>query len=722
MIKKRDGREVEFDADKIVRAIYGAFTDIGRPIDAYATRRANAIAAYVRERAEESDAPLGVEEIQDLVERGLMGGGTKDVARQYISYRNARTMARETPIDSAIMELLDGESEYWNRENSNKNAKWVTTQRDYMAGIVSKHIARKYIFPEDAIAAHEQGIIHIHDMDYVAQHTLHNCFRPDTEFVTSNGVKKFADFYDGSPVVVRDKDGVWRSAVVHCFGNQALYTVTLRSGKSKATVHCTRNHRWVLSDGRVTDNLQVGDILYPLPDVASGYVPQTIEEIKAFCYGLVIGSGADKPYPCVAGIYVQLCGQDREKYAKYFEQAGYLIQDIPDTDAVVAINKSAFPTSSFLESQGWKLLPTEQKIALFNGYYAAEEHVDSNMVHVSDDRVFHMIYELAPVAGYYIANVRHDVHVTLNDVDSSVYVVWFRKRTGPSNHWKVEDIQRDEGSTSDVWCVTEPVTHTFTLANGIVTGNCELINLNDMLQNGTVVNGVRIERPHRILTATTIATQIIAAVASSSYGGATITLTHLAPFVRESHDRYLKKYKSWGIDDEKAEEFAQRDLKKEVRDAVQTLTYQLNSLTTTNGQSPFISVTMYMNETDEYKPELAMLIEEVLRQRIDGLKNRKGVPVTPAFPKLLYVLEEDNVREGTPYWYLTELAAKCTAKRMVPDYISEKKMTEYRGGCWPSMGCRSFLTPDTFSEKYGNIANAGDYKEGQKKYYGRLTR
>ncbi len=244
--------------------------------------------------------------------------------------------------------------------------------------------------------------------------------------------------------------------------------------------------------------------------------------------------------------------------------------------------------------------------------------------------------------------------------------------------------------------------------------NCDLINLEDMLQNGTNINGVMIEKPHRFLTAMTIATQLITAVNSSQYGGCTITMTHLAPFVRSSREYYKKKYKKRGLTEEQQEKFVEEDLKKEIIDGVQTFQYQINSMTTTNGQAPFLSVCLYLGETDEYKEELAMIIEEVLKQRIQGMKNEKGVYITPAFPKLLYVLEEDNVNPKGKYYYLTKLAAECTAKRMVPDYISEKVMKATKidkngnGQCFPCMGCRSFLTP------YVD-------EEGKPKYYGRFN-
>ena len=239
--------------------------------------------------------------------------------------------------------------------------------------------------------------------------------------------------------------------------------------------------------------------------------------------------------------------------------------------------------------------------------------------------------------------------------------------------------------------------------------NCSLINLEDMLQNGTCINKVMIEKPHRFITACTIATQIILGVTSLQYGGATITLTHLAPFVRESYNKYYEKYKSWGFSDEDCKKYAESDTKKEVADGVQTFNYQCNSMSNSNGQSPFLSVFMYLGETTEYKKELAMIIEEFLNQRLLGLKNEVGVYVTQAFPKLLYVLEEDNIHENSPYWYLTKLAAKCTAKRMNPDYISEKIMKKYKeGNCFSCMGCRSFLSP--YKDENGNY-----------KFYGRLN-
>ena len=268
--------------------------------------------------------------------------------------------------------------------------------------------------------------------------------------------------------------------------------------------------------------------------------------------------------------------------------------------------------------------------------------------------------------------------------------------------------------------------------------NCDLVNLEDMLQNGTVISGTLIEKPHSFSTACNIATQIIAQVASNQYGGQSISLTHLAPFVQVSREKIRKTVEremaAFGVApaEETISKVVEDRLREEVRRGVQTIQYQVVTLMTTNGQAPFITVFMYLNEakSEQEKKDLAMIIEETLRQRYEGVKNEKGVWITPAFPKLIYVLEEDNVREGTPYWYLTRLAAQCTAKRMVPDYISEKKMREYKlskgetpghGDVYTCMGCRSFLTPDRSGNGWDNVARAGNYEPGKPKYYGRFN-
>ena len=248
--------------------------------------------------------------------------------------------------------------------------------------------------------------------------------------------------------------------------------------------------------------------------------------------------------------------------------------------------------------------------------------------------------------------------------------------------------------------------------------NCCLVNLEDMLQNSTVISETMIDKPKSFSTACNIATQAIAQIASSQYGGQSISLSHLAPFVQVSREKLRKQVRlefdraDLPMDEERINQIAEMRVKEEINRGVQMIQYQVITLMTTNGQAPFITVFMYLDEVPEgqTRDDLAAIIEEMLNQRIKGVKNEKGVFITPAFPKLIYVLEEDNIHEDSKYWYLTKLAAKCTAKRMVPDYISEKVMLELKGDVYVCMGCRSFLTPDRFTDKsIGNLANAGNY-------------
>lgn len=254
--------------------------------------------------------------------------------------------------------------------------------------------------------------------------------------------------------------------------------------------------------------------------------------------------------------------------------------------------------------------------------------------------------------------------------------------------------------------------------------NCDLVNLEDMLQNGTVISGTLIEKPHKFSTACNIATQIIAQVASSQYGGQSISLAHLAPFVEETRKKYRNDYAKWKSEISDYDAFIEELVKEDIIRGVQTIQYQVVTLMTTNGQAPFITVYMDINEVEEgqTRDDLALVIEEVLKQRIQGVKNESGVWITPAFPKLIYALDENNVRPGSNYYYLTELSAKCTAKRMVPDYISRKVMRELKGDVYTCMGCRSFLTPDRFTDAgVGNIAKAKNYDPNKHKYYGRFN-
>ena len=419
-IIKRNGSEALFDRTKIETAIMRANASV-EPEHQLSDNLIGNIALSIEERCEALDRECSVEEIQDLVEAALMRAGMYYVARAYVRYRYDREKRRnKNTIDDSVLTLIDCANEELSKENANKNPTILSTQRDYMAGEVSKDLTKRVLLPKDIVEAHEQAIIHFHDMDYFAQHSH----------------------------------------------------------------------------------------------------------------------------------------------------------------------------------------------------------------------------------------------------------------------------------------------------------NCDLVNLEDMLQNGTVISGTMIEKPKTFSTACNIATQIIAQVASNQYGGQSISLAHLAPFVNETRKKYQAKFNGAG------EEFIEKLVHDDIEKGIQTIQYQVVTLLTTNGQAPFVTLWMNINEVEDgqTRKDLAACIEEVLNQRIKGVKNETGVYVTPAFPKLIYALDENNIYPGAEYYYLTELAAKCTAKRMVPDYISNKMMRELKGDVYTCMGCRSFLTPDRFTDAgIGNISNAKNYVHGKHRYYGRLT-
>ena len=534
-IIKRNGQEVTFSKSNIVNALNKANQKVR--IDARLTNdEIKEIAKTVEDLCKKETHIVNVEDIQNFVEKEIMARNNHDVAKEYITYRYQRMLDRQkNTTDDKVLALLQGQNEEILQENANKNPKIASTMRDYMAGEMSKDISKRYLIPADIVKAHEEGIIHFHDMDYFAQ-PIHNCFSGDTGFVTWDGIRTFNSFQDGDTVKVLDKDCEWREATVHTYGMQEMQTVTFvydgAHSKEYHSVMVTKDHRWILKDGSVTTNLSVGDVLY--------------------------GS---------------------------------------DTDEA---------------------------------------------------------------------------------------------------HWVVDKIEPEEG-LHEAWCVVEPVTHSFYLEEGIVTGNCDLWNLEDMLQNGTVINGVKIEKPHTFLTACTIASQCSAIIASSQFGGQTFTLAHLAPFVEDTRNYFRARIKEndASLTEEQVEKLVEFETRKNIKDGVQTLQYQLLTISSTNGQTPFVSVCMYLNEAknEKEKEDLALVIEEVLRQRIQGVKDKEGNYFTNAFPKLLYMLEEDNTKPGDKYYYLTELAVECTMKRMVPDYISEKVMKSQKkdkdgnGYCFPSMGC-----------------------------------
>ena len=707
---KRNQVEVDFDITKIIKAISKANLSVSEN-ERLSEDDIKNIATLVEDKCHELvSTDISVEKIQDIV-IGYLMDYNKRLAMNYTTYRYEHALMRQgEQFDRRILAIIDGENEVAKQENSNKNPVIVSTQRDYMAGEMSRSLVEKYFMDPDLIDAHNKGMIHIHDTDYISQ-KVHNCFTGGTKFITNYGIRQFKDFVDGASVYVKDLHGVLRLATVHNYGKQNFNEVTLRSGKHEKTVRCTPNHRWVLLDGSVTTSLNVGDRLWLTEDSTNLNIC-SYEQAMAWCMGFIIGDGYDH----VNATQVRLCGP-KNKYKNIFELAGFSVSEKLDNGDVIMRHFNA-SKQAFLNGFGWRYMHPEYQALAFKGLYCADGATKANKIVTSDTRVCSFIEETSGLAGYYISSSRDYTHSTNFKENAYIKEYYFSKSTPINLGWTVVGI-KSLSLVGDAWCVEEPVTHTFTLEGGVVTGNCDLINLEDMLQNDTVISGVLIEKPKSFSTACNVTTQIIAQVASSQLGGQTFTLTHLAPFVDISRQKIYNEIENECSDagitltQEQIDKIAETRLRKEIKTGVQMIQYQIVTLMTTNGQAPFCSVFMYLNETNDpkLKKDLAMIIEEVLRQRYIGVKNEKGVWITPAFPKLLYVLEPDNITEDSEYWYLTELAAKCTAKRLVPDYISEKKMKEMKeGDCFPCMGCRSFLSVYK------------DPETGKSKYYGRLTK
>lgn len=687
---KRNGDKVPFDKNKIYNAVLKAYEEV---YPNYKTNQsdAEAITDFVLSKIQLMNE-VTVEQIQDIVENALIEYDGI-VAKAYITYRYKRMLARTmNNTDDTILTLIECANEEVKEENSNKNPTLLPTQRDYMAGTVSKDLTNRVLLPDDIVKAHNEGIIHFHDADYFAQY-MHNCFTGGTKFVTDKGVKAFREFKDGDKVYVKDKNGKLKLATVHKYGKQNMNKVTFSTGLMRREVICTPNHRWILSDGLVTTDLKVGDRLSPVVD-STDFNIDTLEEAEAFCIGFIIGDGSDLKSNAVK---IRLCGE-KTKYSYIFKMAGYSEQNSYSVGNDKLFYRNNAIKQDFINGKGWRYMTPELKALAFKGYYSADGAKNSNRLSTSDERLCSFIEEVSCLAGYYISSKKIEIRDTPYKKDAKLFSYHFVVKQPKNQLWKVIDIKPYKHGEVDAWCVEEPITHSFTLEGGIVTGNCDLVNLEDMLQNGTVISGTMIEKPHSFATACTITTQIIAQVASNQYGGQSISLSALAPFVDISRKKIRKQVedevnlvngKIMGFDNHAIDRIVENRVLDEVKRGVQTIQYQIVTLMTTNGQSPFVTVFMYLNEVQnkQTKHDLALIIEEVLKQRYQGVKNEVGVWITPAFPKLIYVLEEDNIHEDSPYWYLTKLAAKCTAKRLVPDYISEKVMKQLKDGhCFTSMG------------------------------------
>jgi len=700
---KRNESEQDFCLDKIEKAIRKANSTVS-PDEQMNDEAIQKVINTVLKKLTGFNS-VKVEDIQDFVEQALVRHNKYSVAKSYILYRDKKRQSKKfTGNEEKIMSLLDGTSSL-RGDNANKHIDDNASIRDYIAGIMCKGLANKVI-PKDIVKAHNEGIIHWHDADYSPIQPLHNCFGPSQKFITDKGIRKFSDFINGEKVIVKDYLGSFREATVHIYEPQKLYNITFvrKKGTGARTVVATADHKWLLSDGNFTTSLKVGDKLWQTngPDVKQEI--ETIDDARAWCMGFVVGDGSDQTPHEQLHMTCRLCGS-KNKYAHIFEKAGYRMKCLSNGDMVPYTKYKS--KQDFLNGRCWRYLSTKHKALLFEGLYAADGRTKDYSIQTSDSRVIELIEECAGMAGYFIT-IKRDGYNSTNYKENRYYCYFkFLPPQKNDSYWIVKSIEsfRRGNPSVNVYCVNEPITHTFTLENGIITGNCDVYDLENMFEHGFVMGDTLIEpngeTPFR--TMVNLAAQIALLISGRQYGGQTMSWIHLVPYINQSRKVIRKNIindaKNIGVEitEEQIVRLTEIKLREEVSEGVKIYQYQVLCHSSANGQTPFVSNNLCLREaqTQQELDDFAMLIEEVLKRRIKGVKDASGQYISPLFPKLLYwTCDGLNVKKSDPYYYLTELAAECIAKRMQPDIVSEKMTREVKQGqIIPMMGCRSLLGP-----------------------------
>lgn len=515
---KRNGDRVEFNKDKIIKAINKAFIEVDGRL--YENETALDIADEI-EKIARSVNSLTIEEIQNLVETYLMDSERTDVAKAYIRYRYKREQDRATNNDlenryQRLHKLITGQDEESNKENSNKDTRIIPTMRDYIAGFTCRELAEKVILPKDIVKAHEDGIIHYHDTDYSPVMPMTNCFSRETKFITQFGLKSFKDFNENDEIQVLTPSGNFKKAVVKKYSKQNLNKVIFKKGNSKPVeIFATENHRWLLDSGKITTKLKIGDRLIgiKLPQEHSLKELEEMDTKKSlyWCKGFLYGDGSKW---AKNGSRVRLCGK-KNCFKNIFLLNGFHISFMVGED-IILVNSNCSKDSP---CDSW----TTEQISLFiEGWLAADGSYRNNIktaksiITIGKEDDINIFKTYASVGNYHIIG---EDDLTGQKTNYGIRKTSKTFRLYTSNHfkWKVQAIEKNV-KEEDVWCLEVEDEHAFVLEHGIPTGNCCLINLEDMLQNGTVISGVQIHKPHSFRTACTIATQIITQVASSQYG------------------------------------------------------------------------------------------------------------------------------------------------------------------------------------------------------------
>ena len=543
VVIKRDGRKVTFQPQKIINAIRKAFKEVDKEINSFAKEVSIDIASYIESLNED----MTVEEIQDIIRDKLMETDRKDVAECFIIYRNDRSRIRErnSVIRTKARAKLNPKND--DRQNANVDGKSFGGRMGAVNSEVMREMALEEFMSEMARNNHLNNRIYIHDLDAYAV-GMHNCYDSSTKFVTQNGVKRFGDCSDGQIVQVIDKNGVWRKAIVHKYGKQKMYDLIFESGLTTKKVTCTRNHRWVLEDGTVTDNIQPGDSLLCTPNVVNEYV----QDDNLWCFGFVIGDGCDffmkskdKNRVTNCSMQIRLCG-NKVDYAETFLKCGWSVRQKHSNGDITLITRGngAFK-QPFLDNQFWKIMSYNDLCNIFNGYIHADGHFRENgsvMLSTSDTRIKHFIEDISSVCGYYIWSSSEKFNDTNYKDGRILYEFYLVKKQ--SVKWTLKSISasRDgDNGYKTAWCVEEPITNTFTLDGCMLTGNCLSIPFDDLLANGFITRQTDVRPAQSVNTAGQLIAVIFQLQSLQQFGG--VSATHidwtLAPYVRKS---FLKHY------------------------------------------------------------------------------------------------------------------------------------------------------------------------------------
>lgn len=725
MVFKRDGQTEPFRVEKIENAILKAFVEVDGEESKNAKNKAKEIASYINSLNKD----MSVEEIQDIVESKLMASNRKDVAKAYIIYRNDRTRIREK--NSTLMKNISKKLKATDVENQNANV----DEKSFggRIGAASSEVMKQYALDECmskmARENHLNNEIYIHDLDSYAV-GMHNCYDSSTKFVTQCGVKRFGDCSDGQIVWVIDKNGKWRKATVHKYGKQKMYDLVFKSGLTTKKVTCTRNHRWVLEDGTVTDNINVGDSLILTPNVTEEYITNN----NLWCFGFVIGDGSDfymrskdKSRITNCSMQIRLCGHKVE-YAKRFLECGWSIrQNHSNGDITLITRGNGNFKQSFLDNKFWKMMSYDDLCNIFEGYIHADGHFRENgsvMVSTSDIRVKQFIEDISSVCGYYIWSINEKFNDTNYKDGRMLYEFYLVKKQSTKWVLKSISVSRDgDGGYKTAWCIEEPVTNTFTLDGCMVTGNCLSIPFDKLLANGFNTRQTDVRPAQSVNTAGQLIAVIFQLQSLQQFGG--VSATHidwtLMPYVRKSFRKhyivaYLKntpefigidlmgmlfdtyedeigvvrnRFDDW-IDEHKKEFYEKTGLKEEdfyfdnkanldpvfyqnamydtIIETKQAVEALYHNLNTLQSRSGNQLPFTSINYGTCTEPEGRMVIKSLLDVSIDGIGRLHKTSIFPC--SIFQSMKGVNRKLGDLNYDLYRLALRSTAQRLYPNYAN----------------------------------------------------